>query len=136
VRFPLLDHRLVEFLSHVPVNFKVKGTEEKYLLRKAMEGVLPPAILSRKKQKADIPLQNWLLGEWRLDGEKYLRNQQLSSLSEVLNFNEVSSLWQRHQQRRKDYSRQIWAVLFFQRWYHQHLSRNRTREEDLAMAIC
>jgi len=131
VRFPLLDHRLVEFLGHVPVHFKLnKGTEEKYLLRKAMEGVLPPAILSRNKQKTDLPLQHWFLDEWRSAGEKYLCNQQNSALSEVLNFTEISSLWQRHQQRRKDYSRQIWAVLFFQRWYHQHLCATQTWEED------
>ena len=136
VRFPLLDHRLVEFLIHVPVHFKLKGTEEKYLLRKAMEGVLPQAILSREKMKPCLPLQNWLLGEWRLTGENYLRNQQLSPLSEILNFNEVSSLWQRHQQRKKDYSRQIWAILFFQRWYYQHLSRSGAREEDLVLAMC
>jgi asparagine synthase (glutamine-hydrolysing) len=136
VRFPLLDHRLVEFLGHVPVHFKLnKGTEEKYLLRKAMEGVLPPAILSRKKQKTDLPLQRWFLDAWRSQGEKYLCNQQDSALSEVLNFTEISSLWQRHQQRRKDYSRQIWAVLFFQRWYHQHLCATKTWEEDRELEV-
>ncbi|MEW5804522.1 MAG: asparagine synthase (glutamine-hydrolyzing), partial [bacterium] len=135
VQLPLLDHRLIEFLSRTPIHFKDNGSQESSLLKKALKGALPSDILARKKQKAELPLGAWFTGEWRLEGEKYLWEQHLSSLSGVLNFDEISSLWHRHQQRRQDYSRQIWAVLFFQRWYHRHMARPGDRAEDLVLAL-
>lgn len=57
-RFPFLDHRLVEFAAKIPVRLKMKGLNEKYLLKKAMRKYLPPAILKRKKKPymaPDIP---------------------------------------------------------------------------------
>jgi asparagine synthase (glutamine-hydrolysing) len=57
-RFPFLDHRVVEFAARLPVRLKMKGLKEKYLLKKAMHGLLPPEILDRKKQPymaPDIP---------------------------------------------------------------------------------
>jgi asparagine synthase (glutamine-hydrolysing) len=57
-RLPFLDHRVVEFAARLPVRLKMKGLKEKYLLKKAMHGLLPPEILDRKKQPymaPDIP---------------------------------------------------------------------------------
>ena len=49
VRVPFADHRLVEYVYNVPWEIKFKNNTEKYLLRAAMEGVLPDKILHRKK---------------------------------------------------------------------------------------
>jgi asparagine synthase (glutamine-hydrolysing) len=49
VRVPFADHRLVEYVYNVPWEIKYKNNTEKYLLRRAMEGVLPDKILQRKK---------------------------------------------------------------------------------------
>ncbi|PTQ52293.1 MAG: Asparagine synthetase [glutamine-hydrolyzing] [Hydrogenibacillus schlegelii] len=49
VRVPFLDHRLVKYVWNVPWEMKTAGGREKGLLRRALEGVLPPAVLSRKK---------------------------------------------------------------------------------------
>jgi asparagine synthase (glutamine-hydrolysing) len=57
-RFPFLDHRVVEFAARIPVHLKMKGLNEKYLLKKAMRDLLPPEIVDRKKQPymaPDIP---------------------------------------------------------------------------------
>lgn len=54
-RFPFLDHRVVEFAARIPVRLKMKGLNEKYLLKKAMRGLLPEAIVQRKKQPYMAP---------------------------------------------------------------------------------
>lgn len=54
-RFPFLDHRVVEFAARIPVRLKMKGLNEKYLLKKAMRGLLPAAIVERKKQPYMAP---------------------------------------------------------------------------------
>lgn len=57
-RYPFLDHRVVEFAARIPGRLKMKGLQEKYLLKKAVHGLLPAATVQRKKQPymaPDIP---------------------------------------------------------------------------------
>jgi asparagine synthase (glutamine-hydrolysing) len=57
-RFPFLDHRVVEFANALPEHWKIRGLTEKYLLRRALEGLLPPVIRQRTKQPYRAPDQS------------------------------------------------------------------------------
>lgn len=59
-RVPFLDHELVEFTARVPARHKVRGVEGKYLLRQAMAGRLPAAVLRRTKKGFPTPIRPWL----------------------------------------------------------------------------
>jgi asparagine synthase (glutamine-hydrolysing) len=54
-RFPFLDHRLVEFAANLPVEQKLKGLEEKHLLRRVASHLLPKEIVERPKQPYRAP---------------------------------------------------------------------------------
>lgn len=54
-RFPYLDHRVIEFANRLPPRFKMKVLNEKYLLKKTMRPLLPPAIVDRYKQPYRAP---------------------------------------------------------------------------------
>ncbi len=54
-RFPFLDHRVIEFGNKLPPKMKIKGLNEKYLLKKAMRDYLPAAITERHKQPYRAP---------------------------------------------------------------------------------
>lgn len=54
-RFPYLDHRLIEFAAGLPPSFKIRGLTEKYLLRRALAGLLPADIVHRTKQPYRAP---------------------------------------------------------------------------------
>ena len=54
-RFPFLDHRLIEFANRLPPQLKLHGLTEKYLLKKAMTGLLPDAVRTRTKQPYRAP---------------------------------------------------------------------------------
>ncbi len=71
-RFPFLDHRLVEFAAKLPPELKLRGLEEKYLLRKAASGRLPASIINRVKQPYRAPDSKAFLGG---TGSDYVRSQ-------------------------------------------------------------
>ncbi len=58
-RVPLLDQRLVALAAQMPARFKVGGGDLKYAMKRALEGVLPPAILKREKRGFGAPLGAW-----------------------------------------------------------------------------
>ena len=60
-RYPFLDHRIIEFASKLPPDFKLHGLTEKYLLKKMMEGKLPDEIVNRPKQAYRAPITNSFL---------------------------------------------------------------------------
>ena len=57
LRSPFLDHRIAEFAASLPVKYKLNGRTGKYILKKSMEGILPPEIIYRKKKGFPTPLE-------------------------------------------------------------------------------
>jgi len=57
-RFPFLDHRVAEFCSRLPPSFKMRGLQEKHVLRKSAQGLLPPQIWQRRKQPYRAPIHS------------------------------------------------------------------------------
>ena len=56
-RVPFLDHALVEFTMRLPTDLKIRGGRTKYLLKKAMTGILPEEIIHRPKQGFGAPVK-------------------------------------------------------------------------------
>ncbi len=54
-RFPFLDHRVIEFANRLPPQWKIRGLNEKYILRRALADLLPSQIVSRTKQPYRAP---------------------------------------------------------------------------------
>ena len=55
-RYPFLDFRVVEFCSRLPANLKLRGLNEKYLLKKVARRWLPEAIWQRPKRPYRAPI--------------------------------------------------------------------------------
>ncbi|MBW2271805.1 MAG: asparagine synthase (glutamine-hydrolyzing) [Deltaproteobacteria bacterium] len=64
VRSPFLDIELVDFVRRIPHRYKLRGGETKYLLKRALEPLLPREILYRKKKGFGVPV-----GRWFKDGQ-------------------------------------------------------------------
>jgi asparagine synthase (glutamine-hydrolysing) len=54
-RFPFLDHRVIEFAAKLPSRYKIMGLNEKYMLKKTMQGLIPESIRNRSKQPYRAP---------------------------------------------------------------------------------
>lgn len=63
IRFPFLDHRLIEFLAKVPSRLKIYGMNEKFLLKRAYRSKLPESIIKRPKHPYRAPILNSLLSK-------------------------------------------------------------------------
>lgn len=83
VRVPLLDLRVVDFASRLPLELKVRGGVGKHLLREAGRPLLPSAVYEHKKQGFAIPLFDWLNSQfWALADELYAPGAPASALFE------------------------------------------------------
>ncbi|MBA2732477.1 MAG: asparagine synthase (glutamine-hydrolyzing), partial [Acidobacteria bacterium] len=64
-RAPLLDHKLIEFVTRIPASLKMRGLETKHILKRAVQDLVPPEILDRPKQGFGVPLQQWINSQLR-----------------------------------------------------------------------
>jgi asparagine synthase (glutamine-hydrolysing) len=69
-RYPFLDYRVIEFCSSLPSGFKLKGLNEKYLLKKLLKNKIPEAILNRSKQAYRAPIKSVFLSK---DSSEYVK---------------------------------------------------------------
>lgn len=65
VRVPFLDLELVEFAARIPARFKQRGSEGKWVLKRAMEPYLPRDVIYRPKSGFGAPLRRWMRVELR-----------------------------------------------------------------------
>ena len=59
-RAPFLDADVMELAFSMPGDLKIRNGERKWILKRAMRGVLPERILTRTKEGFSIPMKNWL----------------------------------------------------------------------------
>ena len=64
-RVPILDKDLVAFSFTIPSRYKIVNGVEKYIWRKALQGIVPPKILKRPKKGFGVPYRQWIYGEMR-----------------------------------------------------------------------
>ncbi len=117
VREPLMDHPLVEWLATVPSSLKLRGTQGKYLLKKAMESRLSADLLYRPKMGFAVPLASWFRGPLR----ERVREAMLGSrLLDTGYFNRryLQHLLAAHESGVRDFSAAIWTLLMFERFLH------------------
>ena len=62
-RVPFLDHKFVEYAMGIPAKLKTKNGVSKYILKKAVEGILPHDVIYRKKQGFGAPVYDWFLDD-------------------------------------------------------------------------
>ncbi len=112
VRVPLLDHQLVDWMSGLSPEQKLKGHEGKYIFKKALEPHLPNDILYRKKMGFSIPLASWFRGPLRDKVREGLLGETMLS-SGLFNESYLQELVDKHQSGARDYSAPIWTLLMF-----------------------
>ncbi len=112
VREPLMDHPLVEWLATLPTSLKMRGSEGKYLLKKAMEPHLPRDIMYRPKMGFSVPLARWFRGPLR----QRVRDELLGGpILETGWFNRdaIRTIVEQHESGIRDHSTPIWVMLMF-----------------------
>jgi asparagine synthase (glutamine-hydrolysing) len=126
-RVPFLDHKLVEFTTDLPERLKLRhGWKTKYILRESMKGVLPDAILTRKKMGFPVPVGKWFRGAYRPIIDEYV----LSPRARARNlFDEefLRRLVAGHMAGEK-HDERLWALVNFEMWQRCFIDGETTTE--------
>jgi asparagine synthase (glutamine-hydrolysing) len=112
VREPLMDHPLVEWLASLPTSIKMRGSEGKFLLKKAMEPFLPNDIMYRQKMGFSVPLARWLRGPLRQRVRDSLLKGQIAE-SGWFNQKAMAQIVDQHESGMADHSTPIWTLLMY-----------------------
>lgn len=117
-RSPFLDHKLAEWAARLPVEYKVRGRQGKYLLRKAFAHLLPEDITARGKQGFGIPVGAWLRGPLAA----WTRETLLAPdgvLASWFQRDTLIQLMAEHESGRRDHGKRLWALLCLALWARQ-----------------
>jgi asparagine synthase (glutamine-hydrolysing) len=115
VRPPFLDHRIVEFAAGLPSSLKIRGPQQKLILKRLMRSKLPPSILSREKIGFDIPVHDWFRGA--------LRPLLLETLAEgtaahstLFRKDAIDAVVRKHLERRENLGYNLWGLMILFLW--------------------
>jgi asparagine synthase (glutamine-hydrolysing) len=118
-RVPLLDHRVVELATQLPMNMKIRNGKTKWLLRQVLYQYVPKELIERPKAGFGIPLAQWLRGPLKDWAESLLDEKRLVQEG-YFNVHFIRNLWQAHLSGKRNHQSLIWSLLMFQAWLEEH----------------
>ncbi len=122
LRAPFCDHRIVEASLGISPAVKLPGRRLKGLLKTAFASVLPPVVLSHRKQGFMIPLGDWLRGALRPLMEELLSSAQVRARG-LFEPGEVERLKRAHLARARDHADRLWTLMIAELWVREYLDR-------------
>jgi len=114
-RVPFLDHSFVEFSRRVPDHLKIRGGEGKYIVKKAVEDLLPHDIIYRTKMGFPTPLRSWLRSDRAAPLLRRLTESDTLA-APYLHREAVQALLGRHRRGQEDATDRIWRLLNLVVW--------------------
>jgi asparagine synthase (glutamine-hydrolysing) len=121
-RVPFLDHELVDFTFDIPEEWKTRNGVKKYLLKKAVEGIIPDELIYRKKMGFDAPMAEWLTGSFGRRVEKQIMSSGLMKRG-YFNPSYIANLFADLRGDRANLSQQIWTIYNLVAWYDYWIER-------------
>jgi asparagine synthase (glutamine-hydrolysing) len=122
VRVPMLDHCFVEWVTGLPSEWKLRGNQQKYILRKLAERVgVPREALYRQKQGFSLPLVHWMRNELKDLVMILLEPRTLDR--GYFAPDGVRKLMDDHLVRGRGNTARIWRMLMFELWHRNFLER-------------
>jgi len=122
VRAPFLNKELVELSAHIPSNLKIKGLKRKYILKKAVERVLPKDVIWRRKAGFSAPIRSWLRGALRPMVEDLL-NEETVRRRGLFDPKYVRTIIDANLSGKEDYNLQVFQLLNFEIWMREFLDK-------------
>ncbi|MBC7449885.1 MAG: asparagine synthase (glutamine-hydrolyzing), partial [Cytophagales bacterium] len=121
VREPLIDYRLVDYVTALPAEYKRNAKTGKDVLKQAFKEELPKEILNKPKHGFDVPLmdlfskelKSWILDE--LFTEEFVKDQGVFRWDYILNIRNVISKSGNYDEA------QLWSIIVFQYWWKKFM---------------
>src|SRR5579864_8246803 len=115
-RVPLLNNDLVAYALRLPLDMKLRGLRSKFLLKRALRGLLPERILNRPKKGFGIPVAEWFRGPLQAQMLEVLSEERMARQG-IFEPGPVRGLIEEHLEGRRDNRKQLWTLFAFQLWH-------------------
>lgn len=118
-RMPFMDHELAGFVSSLSDTFRIRGMENKWILRQAMKRILPATILSRPKVGFRLPVNIWFQNEMR----DYLYDHLTGPAARTAAYYQpaiLNKILQEHTRGRYNHEKLLWSLLNLEIWHRQY----------------
>jgi asparagine synthase (glutamine-hydrolysing) len=137
VRVPFLDHEFVELAATVPPELKVRGTTTKHLLKSAARGILPDAIIDKRKigffHAGGSSTVGWLEAHAERSLAHYLLDPNART-AELLDRKTVAAAVDAHASGGRRSTRLLLALLLLEVWLSTYLPRATATAVDPRLA--
>ncbi|MHB1377034.1 MAG: asparagine synthase (glutamine-hydrolyzing) [Candidatus Humimicrobiaceae bacterium] len=115
-RVPFLDHKFVELAMSIPQSIKTKNGDLKYILKKAVKGVIPEEIINRKKQGFGVPIDEWFFE--KLGNFTYSKLKDFSKKTDYFNKEYLDKIIMKGNAEKHN-SGKLWYLLNFVLWHEE-----------------
>jgi asparagine synthase (glutamine-hydrolysing) len=123
-RVPFLDHVLVEFTARIPAKYSIQGMAGKFILKQAVEDLLPRSIVYRKKMGFPTPWEYWLSGPQLDDLERMLLEPRTIERG-IFQRDTVKRIFSEHRAKVRDHGNRIWRLLNLEIWHRVFIDGER-----------
>jgi asparagine synthase (glutamine-hydrolysing) len=120
-RAPFLDADLMELALSMPGHLKIRNGERKWILKQAMQHVLPSSILNRKKEGFSIPMKNWLRRELQPLMRDLLSPARIARRG-LFDPAVVTDMMNDHTVGKENHAHTLFPLMVFERWADAHLN--------------
>jgi asparagine synthase (glutamine-hydrolysing) len=117
-RIPLLDHRVVEFAWRLPLIYKMRNKQSKWILRQVLNKYVPRNLVERPKMGFGIPIGSWIKKELRSWAEALLDADRLKREG-IFDPVAIRQKWMEHVSGERDWHYYLWNILTFQAWFEK-----------------
>lgn len=117
-REPLLDHRIVEFLAQLPIDYKLHNNIGKRILKDIVHQYVPKEKMDRPKTGFSLPIYSWLKHDLSFLLDEYL-NEKAIAESGLFNVDFILSKVKDFKNGKLHYTPFLWKILMFQMWYNK-----------------
>jgi asparagine synthase (glutamine-hydrolysing) len=122
-RAPMVDHVFVEWVTRLPFDWKMRGSYQKYLLKKLAERLgVPKEVLHRPKQGFALPLVHWTRHELKEMIQTLLLEPRTLQRG-YFNPTAVHQLLDEHFRQRRNHAGRIWRILALELWHRNYLEK-------------
>jgi asparagine synthase (glutamine-hydrolysing) len=127
-RVPFLDYKFVEYALSIPAKLKTKKGQLKYILKKAVRGLIPDNLIDRKKQGFGVPVYEWFFD--KLGDKTRQELKQFCLETDFLDYSEVERLINQGQ------GPQVWYLLNFALWWKEFIKPASTKTDISSETKC
>ncbi len=120
VRFPLIDHKIIEFMTSIDSKYRIKNGQTKYLMKKILQGKIPDKIINKPKLGLNPPMGLWLKNDLKKFIDDYLSKEDIEKRG-LFNYEFINQIIFEHENNKRDRSLHIWALIVLEEWFRQYI---------------